>query len=79
MADEGRADVPAKLHMETPTAQALLGPLRLELRGLERRTQRFLDVLKLPDADEAAIRTAHEHLAAVREQVERLYEGSVEL
>lgn len=76
VADESRDDVPTKLHMETPTARALLGPMRLELLAIERRAQRLIDVLKLPEADQAAIRAAHESLVAARRQVERLYEGS---
>lgn len=78
MTGDGQIDSPAKMHLIEQEAQALLGPIVAALGELERRTQRFVDVLNLSERDEAAIRASQAAIATARAEVDRLWRGSLE-
>jgi hypothetical protein len=61
-----------KYHLGEQQASALLGPIADALRELEQRAGHYADRLRLSDADQQAILTAHQAIAKARAEVERL-------
>lgn len=65
-----------RYHLREQQAYALLGPMVLSLRELERRTQHYVDRLSLEPGDAEVIAAAHKAIAAARTEVERLWKAS---
>ena len=65
-----------KYHLREQEAYALLGPVCATLGELERRTAHYASRVPMEPADVAAVEAARRVLEGVRQEVERIWQGS---
>jgi len=62
----------SKYHISEQYAFALLEPVTATLRDLEARTRHYADRVRMSEADQEAMRKAHEAIATARAEVEQI-------